>query len=56
MNYGLIAPSIYGIELRVKNIFYPEIFSFQIKYIYFRFVIKQHSLIKREGYLWQQNQ
>ena len=53
MNYWLIVPSIYGIELSVKNIFYLEFFSFEIKYIYFRFVIKQHSLIKREGYLWQ---
>ncbi|HEX9251920.1 MAG TPA: hypothetical protein VF870_06735, partial [Ignavibacteriaceae bacterium] len=45
----MIIPSIYGSEIRVKNIFYPEFFSFEIKYIYFRFVIKQHSLIKKRG-------
>jgi DNA-binding protein HU-beta len=45
----LIIPSIYGSEISVKNIFYLEFFSFEIKYIYFRFVIKQHSLIKKRG-------
>jgi DNA-binding protein HU-beta len=49
MNYGFIATPIYSIELSVKNIFYLESFSFEKKYIYFRLVIKQHSLNKKRG-------
>lgn len=53
---AFIACLINGNEMIITKIFFLKNFSFQIIYLYFRFVIKQHSLIKREGYLWQPNQ